>query len=70
MSQADLIFPEERMEYFCQVNEQLGRNAMAFIEHRIKCKDGSMKFVFCYGKQFYDSAEREMRFEIIITSKI
>lgn len=70
MSQADLIFPEERMEYFCQVNEQLGRNAMAFIEHRIKCKDGSMKFVFCYGKQFYDSAEREMRSEIIITSKI
>lgn len=70
INQSDMIFPEERIEYFCQVEEQLAKNSMAFFEHRIRCKDGSMKYVFCYGKQFYDSAEREMRSEIIITSKI
>lgn len=66
LHQADLIFPEERAEYFCMINEQLAKSPMAYFEHRIRRKDGSGIFVFCYGKNYYDSAERSGRSEVII----
>ena len=67
LHQADLIFPEERADYFSLINEQLSKAPMAYFEHRIRRKDGSAVYVFCYGKQYYDSAERSGRSEIIIT---
>lgn len=66
LHQADLIFPEERVDYFCIINEHLARSPMAYFEHRIRRKDGSAIYVFCYGKNYYDSAERSGRSEIII----
>ena len=65
-SQLDLIFPEDRTQYLCMVNEQLSKAPQAYFEHRIRKKDGSAVFVLCYGKRYYDSAEREGRSEIII----
>ncbi len=67
MTQADLIFPEDRTEYLCQVSEQLGRHQTAYFEHRIRKKDGNTLYVCCFGKVFYDSATREERSEVIIS---
>ena len=69
MGQMDLIFPEDRTEYLCRVNEQLGRNQTAYFEHRIKKKDGNTLYVCCFGKVYYDSAHQEERSEIIISDR-
>ena len=67
MRQLDLIFPEERTEYACMVAEQERLGEEAYFEHRIRRKDGSEQYVLCFGKPYYDSAERKGRSEIIIT---
>lgn len=66
MKQMDLIFPEERTEYLCMVNEQLAKGTRAYFEHRLRRKDGSSIYVFCLGRLYFDSAERSERSEIII----
>ncbi len=67
LSQRDLILPEDRTEYLCLVNEQLADGDVAYFEHRLFRKDGSVIYVFCYGKRYYDSARRAGQTEIIIT---
>ena len=63
----DLLCMEDRAEYLCQLSEQLANNrAMALLEHRIRRKDGTIRYVFCYGRNFYDSANRDERTEIIV----
>jgi len=66
MSQTDLLPPEDRAEYIGQMVDVLGRNQGAFFEHRILRKDGSIIYVLCYGKRFFDSAARSGRAEIIV----
>jgi len=66
ISQLDLIPEEDRTSYFSMVTEMLGRRSVAYFEHRIVRKDGSIIFVFCYGKRYYDSAVRAERSEVII----
>lgn len=47
--QADLIFEEDQEQYFSMVQNKLEKKGEAFMEHRIKCKNGDEKFVFCLG---------------------
>ena len=68
MNHLDLIPPEDRMEYVCQMTEKLAKNPSAFFEHRLLCKDGTALYVFCYGRQYFDSAVRAGRAEIILAS--
>ena len=67
MIQADLIPEEERTEYLCHTNACLAKNPMVFQEHKLRRKDGSDIYVFCFGRMYYDSAVRAKRSEIIIT---
>ena len=64
--QADLIPEEERTEYLCHTNAGLAKSPMVFQEHRLRRKDGSDIYVFCFGRIYYDSAVRTERSEIII----
>ena len=66
MRQADLIPEEERTEYLCQTNASLAKNPQVFQEHKLRRKDGTDIYVFCYGRLYYDSAARAERSEIII----
>lgn len=65
ITQLDLLVEEDRVEYFRLVAEQLGKNGIAYFEHRLRRKDGSVIFVFCYGKAYYDSAVKAERSEIL-----
>lgn len=67
LTQKDLIFEEDWDYYIQQVIEEIGVKATAFFEHRIRCKDGSGRYVYCLGRQYYDSAAREERTEMTIT---
>ena len=66
LTQIALIPEEDRTEYLRLVNEQLSQNNLAYFEHRLKKKDGSIIYVFCFGKAYYDSAEKEERSEVIV----
>lgn len=66
LTQTSLIPPEDRSEYQGLVSAQLARNPAAYCEHRLLRKDGRICYVFCYGRQFYDSTERAGRSEIIL----
>lgn len=66
MSQVDLLPPEDRTEYIFQITEALGKNPSAFFEHRILRKDGSVIYVLCFGRRYFDSASRTGRSEIIV----
>lgn len=66
MTQADLIPEEERTEYLCRTNAYLAQTPLVFQEHKLRRKDGTDIYVFCYGRVYYDSAARSERSEIII----
>lgn len=63
----DLIFSEDLAEYRKLVQKKLQKDHEAYIEHRIRRKDGSGKYVFCYGREFFDSVTREARTQITVT---
>lgn len=67
LGQEDMIPPEDLTEYLIITAEVIAKNQMAYFEHRLRCKDGTLLFVFCMGRVFYDSAARETRSEIIVS---
>lgn len=68
MKQEDLIPGEERMEYLTQTSAAIAKNPLVFQEHRLRRKDGSDIYVFCFGRVYFDSAVRTERSEIIIAN--
>lgn len=70
ITQLDLIPKSERSEYLCLLNKELANNTMAFFEHRLVTKDGTLKYVLCIGRKYYDSATKEEKSEIIITNSL
>lgn len=66
--QSDLIPEEERTDYLCLTNAALAKSPFVFQEHKLRRKDGSDIYVFCYGRVYYDSAVRAGRSEIIIAN--
>lgn len=66
LRQADLIPAEERTEYLCRANAGLAKSPQLYLEHRIRRKDGTDVYVFCFGRVYFDSAVRAERSEIII----
>ena len=67
IEQQDLVPAEDVTEYLCFVSESLAKNPIAYCEHRLKRKDGTIIHVLCMGKMVYDSASHETRSEIIVT---
>lgn len=68
LKQEDLIPQEERMEYLCETNAALAKNPLVFQEHRLRRKDGTDIYVFCFGRMYFDSAVRSERSEIIVAN--
>lgn len=66
--QPDLLPKEDRSDYILEVEKQLRSNSMAYIEHRVLCKNGSIKTVYCCGRKYFDSVAREEKSEIIIVN--
>jgi len=66
MSQFDLIPPDDRPFYFAQVNNQFAKGSIAFLEHNLQRRNGSIIRVYCYGKRYFDSAAKVYRSEILV----
>lgn len=70
INQIDLIPKPDRGQYLCTLSKELANNHIGFLEHRLLCKDGTIKYVICLGRQYFDSAVKEERSEIIITNSL
>ena len=66
LTQMDLIPEEDREFYLHEVQLNLGESNLAYLEHRIRRKDGTDIYVYCLGRDYYDSAVRANRSEIIM----
>ena len=66
LSQKDLLPPEDLSAYLAIVSDDLKQKSMAYLEHRLKKKDGEIIQVFCFGRAFFDSSIRAGRSEIIV----
>ena len=66
LTQLDLIPPEDRGYYLMQVISALSKSSIAYLKHELLRKDGTKCWVVCCGKQYYDSAEKAVRNEILI----
>lgn len=67
LNQKDLIFAADYDEYMKVVISRIEITGDVYLEHRIKCKDGSEKYIYCYGRRYYDNVARDGRSSIMIT---
>lgn len=66
VSQQSLIPPEQHWYYFHTVETVLSNQPSALFEHNLVRKDGSLEYVFCMGRIYFDSAAMQQRSEIVI----
>ena len=66
LRQEDLIPQEDRTEYLYETTAALAKSPQVFQEHKLRRKDGTDIYVFCFGRMYFDSAVRSERSEIII----
>lgn len=64
--QSSLIFEEDQNEYLSLLSSMMPQQTDVYLEHRLRRKDGTAIFVYCYGHAFYDSAVGQERTRIII----
>lgn len=61
VTQFDLIPETDIQLYRQQVFAQFERGDIAYLFHRLKCKDGTIKKVVCHGERYYDSSVKAFR---------
>lgn len=66
MTQLDLLPESDRTDYLSTVMEQKRNSSNIYLEHRLQKKDGTLLYVFCFGRSFYDSSVKKERSEIIV----
>lgn len=66
LKQSDLIDESDRLDYYMNVDAQMGHGDIIYIEHDIVRKDGGIVHVYCCGRRYFDSASKSIRSEIII----
>ena len=66
MSQYDLVPEADRPYYMIQVNNQFSKGSYAYLRHNLQRANGEIIQIICYGKRYFDSAEKAFRSEILI----
>lgn len=66
LHQEELLPPSCRTEYLSVVNSHLANKDICYLEHRLITREGREVNVFCIGRQYYDSAIKNLRSEILI----
>ncbi|MGN0302534.1 MAG: diguanylate cyclase domain-containing protein [Anaerotardibacter sp.] len=66
LSLLDIIPPDDQDSYKKITSERIATQGMAYLEHRVRRKDGSVFYVMCYGRQYFNSVHRCVEAEIVI----
>lgn len=67
LKQDDLIFDEDKKLYNEKVAELLSKFNEVYLKHRMRCKDGSERIVFCYGRFKFTPDSDKITSKITIT---
>ncbi len=67
LNQMNLIYPEEVEEYKARLQEIFSLDSEAYLNHKIRRKDGSFRYVSCYGKKFFDPISKKERSSVVVT---
>ena len=67
LTQNDMIFEDDRELYWHMVAEQLQSHGIVYLEHRLRRKDGTGRYVYCTGLPYADPAKGEARTIIIVS---
>ncbi|MGN1413956.1 MAG: diguanylate cyclase domain-containing protein [Anaerovoracaceae bacterium] len=67
LTQNDMIFEDDRQLYWNMVAEQVDSQGIAYLEHRIRRKDGTGRYVYCTGLPAVDPATGEKRVTVIVS---
>lgn len=65
LTQADLLFEDDRSSYSALVAQEIQKRGVAYIEHRIRRKDGTGRYVYCTGIVLGKGADAKV--EVIMT---
>ncbi|MGN0981981.1 MAG: diguanylate cyclase domain-containing protein [Candidatus Limivicinus sp.] len=66
LTQNDMIFEDDRELYWRMVAEQQAQG-LVYLEHRLRRKDGTGRYVYCTGLPYADPATGEKRVTIIVS---
>ena len=66
LNQYELIPETDIAQYRQQVNAQFEKGDVAYLLHRIRCKDGTVKQVVCHGERYYDSSVKALKSDILV----
>ena len=67
LTQNDLLFEEDKEIYWKMVNDMVGHAGIVYLEHRIRRKDGTGRYVYCTGIPGTDPASGKKRSTIIVS---
>lgn len=67
LTQNDMIFEDDRELYWRMVAEQQRAQGLVYLEHRIRRKDGTGRYVYCTGLPLTDPATGEPHTIIIVS---
>ena len=67
LTQNDMIFEDDRQLYWSMVAEQVKSQGIAYLEHRLRRKDGTGRYVFCTGLPSADPATGEKRVTVVVS---
>lgn len=66
MTQYDLIPEEERDFYIEQVKRQLSEGSIAYLQHPLKRKDGTVIDIICNGERYFDASVKDFKSTILV----
>jgi len=66
LTQYDLIPEQERDFYIEQVRRQFSSGDIAYLQHPLRRKDGTVIQVICNGERYFDSSVRAFRSTILV----
>lgn len=65
LNQMDLIFDEDKEDYMNIITSVVSKYHEAYVEHRIRCKDGSSILVFCLGSLVMENGQQKSVIRIV-----
>lgn len=68
LKHVDLLPEEDRDGYMHKLAEILAHKDTAYLEHRLRRKDGQVIYVYCLGTNYYDSSVSKMRTRVVVTN--
>lgn len=66
LKQYDLVPLSDLEQYRQELQAQFAKGDVAYLKHRLQCKDGTIKQVICHGERRFDSSIKAFRSRVMV----